>query len=62
MSLWRKNSAKRLRVVRQISVYLERRGEARCGEKAQAVWVEEGCGKGERETERKKGEREQHMC
>ena len=48
--------------MRQISVYLERRGEARCGEKAQAVWVEEGCGKGERETERKKGEREQHMC
>ena len=37
--------------MRQISVYLERRGEARCGEKAQAVWVEEGCGKGERETE-----------
>ena len=43
MPLWKKNLAKRLRVVKQISVYLKR--EKICAEKAQAGLVDGGGGR-----------------
>lgn len=49
MSLWRKNSAKRLRVVRQVSVYLKRE------ERKDRVWGSIGTGSlGARGVERER--------
>ena len=56
MSIWRKNSAKILRVVRPTSVYLKREGrEDRCGESTGRLGELEG----ERERDRYKTREEE---
>ena len=56
MSLWRKNSAKRLRVVRQISVYLKRRERRNMWRKHRhRLWLGEGGGERDRESETELG-------
>ena len=63
MSLWRKNSAKRLRVVREISVYLKRRERRNMWRKHRhRLWLGEGGGERDRKSKRECAREKENAC